>query len=75
MIEKSISTERMEHVIEVFGSFDENLRLIEDELHVKVTDRDSELKLSGEAENDGVFSLWKGQRPKRFAPLRLVSRT
>lgn len=51
MIEKSISTERMEHVIEVFGSFDENLRLIEDELHVKVTDRDSELKLSGEAEN------------------------
>ncbi len=51
MIEKSISTERMEHVIEVFGSFDENLRLIEDELHVKVTDRDSELKLSGEAED------------------------
>ena len=51
MIEKSISTERMEHVIEVFGSFDENLRLIEDELHVKVTDRDSEIKLSGEAED------------------------
>jgi len=51
MIERSISTERMEHVVEVFGSFDENLRLIEDELHVKVTDRDSELKLTGEAED------------------------
>jgi len=41
----------MEHIISVFGSFDSNLRIIEDELGVKVTDRDSELKITGEAEN------------------------
>ncbi len=50
MIEKSMSVDRMEHVISVFGSFDENLRIIESELEVRVTDRDSELKISGEPE-------------------------
>jgi phosphate starvation-inducible PhoH-like protein len=35
----------------VFGSFDENLRLIEDELSVRITDRNSELNLSGSEEN------------------------
>ena len=29
MIEKTISVERMEHIIDVFGSFDQNLRIIE----------------------------------------------
>lgn len=48
MTEKSISVDRMEHIINVFGSFDENLRIIESELDVKVLDRDSELKISGE---------------------------
>ena len=51
MTEQTMSIDRMEHVINVFGSFDENLRLIEDEMNVRVTDRDSELKISGEAEN------------------------
>ncbi|MCL2563619.1 MAG: PhoH family protein [Oscillospiraceae bacterium] len=51
MIEKRINVERMEYVISVFGSFDENLRIIEQELGVKVTDRDAELKIVGEAEN------------------------
>ncbi len=41
----------MEHVISVFGSFDENLRLIENEFAVRVTDRDSEVHITGEAEN------------------------
>ncbi len=50
MIEKTMSVDRMEHVISVFGSFDENLRIIESELEVRVTDRDSELKISGEPE-------------------------
>ena len=48
--EKVISVDRMENIISVFGSFDENLRIIEDEFKVKVTDRDAELKLSGDAE-------------------------
>ena len=50
MIEKQINVDRLEHVIDVFGSLDENLRIIEERLHVRVTDRDSEIKISGEAE-------------------------
>ena len=50
MIEKSVSVDRMEHIINVFGSFDENLRIIESELNVKVLDRDSELRIGGEPE-------------------------
>ena len=45
-----ISVDRMENIISVFGSFDENLRLIENELGVRITDRESELKVSGDGE-------------------------
>lgn len=51
MIEKTIEVERMEDVINVFGSFDRNLRLIEAELGVKVLDRDNMIHICGEAEN------------------------
>lgn len=51
MAEKTMSVDRLEHVISVFGSFDENLRLIEDELHVKIADRNSELNITGNEEN------------------------
>ena len=51
MIEKTIEVERMEHVIQVFGSFDQNLRIIEQELSVKVLDRDDRIHILGEAEN------------------------
>lgn len=50
MIEQTISIERMEEAITLFGSFDENIRLIERELGVTVVNRDSQLKVSGEAE-------------------------
>ena len=46
-----ITVDRLENVISVFGSFDENLRLIEDELDVRIIDRNSELHLSGEEES------------------------
>lgn len=60
-----MSVDRLEHIISVFGSFDENLRLIENELNVKITDRNSELNLSGDDENvmlagraiEGLLSL------------------
>ena len=51
MIEQTIKVERMEDVISVFGSFDQNLRLIEAEYNVRVTDRDACLHITGEAEN------------------------
>ena len=51
MIEQTISIERIEDVIDIFGSFDENIKLIEHELDVSVVSRDNQLKISGEAEN------------------------
>ncbi|MCI8869336.1 MAG: PhoH family protein [Lawsonibacter sp.] len=48
MTEQSISLERMEETISVFGSFDENIRIIERELGVSAVSRDSALKVSGE---------------------------
>ena len=51
MIEKTMEVERMEHVISVFGSFDQNLRIIETELGVKVLDRENMIHICGEAEN------------------------
>ena len=50
MIDRSIEVERMEHVISVFGSFDQNLRLIETELNVKILDRDNTIHITGEEE-------------------------
>ncbi|WP_297210806.1 PhoH family protein [uncultured Flavonifractor sp.] len=50
MIEQTINIERMEDVIDVFGSFDENIKLIENELGVTVVSREDHLKVSGEAE-------------------------
>ena len=50
MIEQTVSIERMEEAIAIFGSFDENIRLIEKELGVRVVGRDDQLKISGEAE-------------------------
>lgn len=51
MIERTIEVERMEHVISVFGSFDQNLRIIENELGVKVLDRDNKIHVCGEEES------------------------
>ena len=46
MTEQTINIERMEDAIDLFGSFDENIKLIERELAVSVVSRDSELKIS-----------------------------
>ena len=51
MIEQTINMERVEDIIDLFGSFDENIKLIERELGVTVVNRDDQLKISGEAEN------------------------
>ena len=51
MIDRSIQVDRMEHVIKVFGSFDQNLRIIESELNVSIVSRDDALHISGEAED------------------------
>ena len=50
-MEQRIGIERMEEAINLFGSFDENIRLLESELQVVVTNREGEICISGEPEN------------------------
>ena len=50
LTEQTISIDRMEDAIAVFGAFDENLKIIEHELGVSVVSRDDQLKVAGEAE-------------------------
>ncbi len=51
MFEQIINVDRMEQAVSLFGSFDENIKLIEKEFAVSVISRGSELKVAGEAEN------------------------
>ena len=50
-MEQRISIERLEQAINLFGSFDENIRLIESEFHVTVANREGELRINGEPED------------------------
>ena len=50
-MEQRISIERMEQAVNIFGSFDENIRLLEKEFSVAVTNRDGELRINGEPED------------------------
>lgn len=50
-MDRTIAVDRVEDILSVFGSFDQNLHIIENEYNVRVTDRDSELHITGEAEN------------------------
>ena len=58
MTEQSISFERLEDTINVFGSFDENIRIIERDMGVTVVNRDSQLKIAGE-DPEGVMLAGK----------------
>ena len=51
MSERIINAERIEQIINVFGSFDENIKRIEQTYGVKITNRGTELKISGEDES------------------------
>ncbi len=50
-MEQRISIERLEQAVNIFGSFDENVRLIEAEFGVTVANREGELRVNGEAED------------------------
>ncbi len=50
LIERVVNAERVEDLIAVFGSFDENIKHIEDALGVSIVNRGTELKVTGEAE-------------------------
>lgn len=50
MIEQLVNIDRMEHALALFGSFDENVRLIEQQYRVTVTCRGTEIKVFGDEE-------------------------
>ena len=50
-MEQRISIERLEQAVNIFGSFDENIRLLEQEFSVTVVNRDGELRVEGEPED------------------------
>jgi len=64
-VERTVNTERVEDLVSVFGSFDENIKRIEDTFGVSIVNRGTELKISGNEEMadkavrtlEGLFSL------------------
>ena len=50
-MERNIEIEGTETIGNVFGSFDENIKLIEKELDVAVVNRDGQIKICGGEEN------------------------
>ena len=63
--ERIVNADRVEDLIAVFGSFDENIRRIEDALSVSIINRGTDLKVSGDEESvdkavktlEGLLSL------------------
>ena len=49
MFEQVVNVDRMEQAVSLFGSFDENIKLVESQYNVKIVSRGSELKVSGDA--------------------------
>ena len=49
-IERMINVERVDALISVFGSFDENTRRIEEALNVRIINRGTDLKITGDEE-------------------------
>ena len=49
-IERIVNAERVEDLIAVFGSFDENIKRIEDALSVQVVNRGTDLRVTGDEE-------------------------
>ncbi len=61
VIERILSVDRVEDLISIFGSFDENIRRIEDAFEVSIVSRDQELKVSGQEEAcDKAFRTLEG---------------
>lgn len=64
-IERIVSAERVDDLISVFGSFDENLKKIEEAFGTRIVNRGTELKITGDEESvdktartlEGLLSL------------------
>ncbi len=78
MTERTINAERVEQLIDVFGSFDENVKKIEQAFGVHITNRNTELKVTAEDEEAvdagarAIEALFRvgGQRARRSTTRR-----
>ena len=50
IIERTVNADRVEDIIAVFGSFDENIRRIEEAFSVSIVNRGTDLKITGDEE-------------------------
>ena len=51
MVEKIVTLEGVEQAVALFGSFDENIRMVESEFSVSIVSRGADLKIMGDEEN------------------------
>ncbi len=49
--EQTVEFDKIEHLIHLFGHFDENARIIEDGLNVKLVSRDTDIRITGTRED------------------------
>ena len=57
MIEQTVSMERVEEAVNIFGSFDENIKIVEHELSISVVNRDGSLKIAGENGENVIYGV------------------
>ena len=59
MFEQTVDIERIEDLIDLFGNFDENIKLIEKKYSVSVTSVGNRIKVKGDvnAVNDAVRTI------------------
>ena len=65
MIERIVNADRVEDLVAVFGSFDENIKHIEEAFHVGIVNRGADMKVTGDEEStakavrtlEGLLSL------------------
>ncbi len=51
MVDKNLEVETIEQIVNIFGSFDENVKIVEKHYNVKIVHRGTQLKISGDEEN------------------------
>ncbi len=51
MFEQSVSIDRIEDIVSLFGNFDENIKAVEKQYSVSISTHSSEIKIKGETDN------------------------
>lgn len=57
MVEKTVNVERIEHILNLFGNYDENINIIQKQYDVVILSRGGDIKISGSEENVHLASL------------------